>query len=242
MIKPKIFSDHKNPQFKGPNLIEIQLDSFKWLLQKGLRELFDEISPIKDHTGSELELHFLDYKFDQPKYTEEQAKEKDQTYEAALRVNLKLTDKTNKQNKVQEVYLGDFPIMTDRGTFIINGVERVVISQLIRSAGVYFSANVFRGKKLFGAKVIPNRGSWIELETESSGFIGVKIDRKRKAPVTQLLRIFGLEDNEAILKAFSKSKEELKYIEKTLAEDDAKTVDESFIQIYKRLRPGDLAT
>ncbi|HXF44119.1 MAG TPA: DNA-directed RNA polymerase subunit beta, partial [Candidatus Paceibacterota bacterium] len=117
-------------------MIEFQLNSFKWFLEKGLKELFDEISPIKDHTGNELELHFLDYKFDQPKYTEEQSKYKDQTYEAALRANLKLVDRVSKQSRTQEVYLGDFPIMTERGTFIINGVERVVIAQLISSAGV----------------------------------------------------------------------------------------------------------
>src|ERR1051325_10884514 len=177
----KEFSTHKGPVFPQPDLVELQTNAFKWLVETGIKELFAEISPIKDHTGKELELHFVDYKFDQPKYTQEQTKEKNQTYEAALRANLKLIDKTTKQTKVQEVYLGDFPMMTARGTFIINGVERVVISQLIRSAGIYFTANVFRGRKLFGAKVIPNRGSWIEVETESDGLIGVRIDRKRKA-------------------------------------------------------------
>src|SRR3989344_6395671 len=129
----KIFSSYQGPDFKPLDLIEIQLNSFKWFLDKGLKELFREISPIKDHTGHELELHFVDYRFDEPKYTESVAQEKDQTYEAPLRANLKLIDKQNKQVKAQEVYLGDFPIMTDRGTFIINGVERVVNSQLIRS-------------------------------------------------------------------------------------------------------------
>src|SRR3989344_8374587 len=141
MEKTKLFSSYKGNSFEGPNLIELQLNSFKWFLERGLRELFDEISPIQDHTGEEVELHFLEYRFDQPKYTEAQAREKDLTYEAALRVNLKLINKVTKQSKVQEVYLGDFPTMTDRGTFIINGVERVVIAQLIRSSGVYFTAN-----------------------------------------------------------------------------------------------------
>jgi DNA-directed RNA polymerase subunit beta len=242
-MKTKTFSFFKIPPFKGPNLIEIQLNSFKWFKEKGLRELFDEVSPIKDHSGSELELHFLDYKFDPPKYTEEQSKEKDQTYEAALRANLKLVDKVSKQNRTQEVYLGEFPIMTDRGTFIINGVERVVISQLIRSPGVYFTASVFRGQKLFGSKIIPNRGSWVELETDSGGVVYVKIDRKRKTPVTQLLRIFGLESNEAILKEFEDvDTGKIKYITKTIEEDSTKTADESFVELYKRLRPGDLAT
>jgi len=242
-MKRKIFSHYKGPTLAQPDLIEIQKDSFSWFLKKGLRELFDEISPISDHTGKELELHFLDYKFDEPKYTEEQTKEKDQTYEASLRVNLKLTDNTKKTANIQEVYLGDFPIMTKRGTFIINGVERVVISQLVRSPGVYFSANVFRGRKLFGAKVIPNRGAWLEFETEADGAIVVKIDRKRKAPVTQLLRIFGFETNEEIIRAFSDIDQgEYKSILATLKKDDAKDKGESFLAIHQRLRPGDLTT
>lgn len=243
MSHAKIFSSYRGPLYTPSNFIEIQLKSFQWFTQKGLRELFDEISPIKDHTGEELELHFVDYKFDPPKYTEWQAKEKDQTYEAALRVNLKLVNNTTKESKTQEVYLGDFPIMTDRGTFIINGVERVVISQLIRSAGVYFTETVFRGKKLFGAKIIPNRGVWLEIETDPDGSIGVKIDRKRRAPVSDLLRIFGLETQEDILKEFADvDTGRVKHMEMTLKKDDAKTVEDSYIEIYKRLRPGDLVT
>ena len=243
LTNTKVFSSYKGPAFLGENLIAIQLDSYRWFLEKGLRELFSEISPIKDHTGKELELHFLEYKFDQPKYNEEETKEKLQTYEAALRVTLRLVNKSTKETRVQEVYFGDFPVMTKRGTFIINGVERVVVSQLVRSAGVYFGAVVYRGRKLFGAKVIPNRGAWLEFETESDGFIGVKIDRKRKAPVTQLLRVFGYSDNEEIKKAFaSVDRGEVKYIEATLKKDEAKTPDESFIGIHERLRPGDLTT
>lgn len=239
----KVLSSYKGHPHTPSNFIEIQLDSFQWFMKKGLRELFDEISPITDHTGKELELHFLDYKFDQPKYTELQSKEKDQTYEAALRVNLKLVNNDTKQSKVQEVYLGDFPVMTERGTFIINGVERVVILQLIRSPGVYFSEHVYRGRKLFGAKVIPNRGVWLEFETDTDGSIQVKIDRKRKAPVTQLLRIFGFGSNEEITKAFEKlDTGEIKHIEATLKRDEAQTLDDSYLEIHKRLRPGDLVT
>ncbi|MDI6734195.1 MAG: DNA-directed RNA polymerase subunit beta [Patescibacteria group bacterium] len=242
-LKPKFFSSYLGPVHVQPNLIEIQTNSYDWFIKKGLRELFNEISPVKDHTGKELELHFLDYKFDPPKYTEEQTKEKDQTYEAALRVKLKLVNNQTKENKIQEVYFGDFPTMTKRGTFIINGVERVVISQLVRSAGVYFTAEVFKGRKFFGAKVIPNRGAWLEIETESDGFIGVRIDRKRKAPITQLLRIFGLKDNASILKAFADvDNGEIKHIEATLKKDDAENQDESFLSIHQRLRPGDLTT
>jgi DNA-directed RNA polymerase subunit beta len=212
-------------------------------VNNGCLKLFDEISPITDHTGKELELHFLDYKFDAPKYSEAQSKEKDQTYEAALRVNLKLVMNETKQSKVQEVYLGDFPMMTERGTFIINGVERVVILQLIRSPGVYFTEHLYRGRKLFGAKVIPNRGVWLEFETDPDGSINVKIDRKRKAPVTQLLRIFGFGSNEEIAKAFEDvDTGEVKYIEATLKKDDAQTLEDSYLEIHKRLRPGDLVT
>jgi len=242
-MKTKIFSSYNGPKFPAMNLIEIQRNSFKWFVEKGLRELFDEISPIKDHTGKELELLFLNYKFDAPKYSEEQTKEKDLTFEAALRVNLKLVNRTTKDSIEQEVYLGDFPIMTTRGTFIINGVERVVISQLVRSPGAYFTANIFRGKKMFGAKVIPNRGAWLEFETEPDGFIGVRIDRKRKAPVTQLLRIFGYESNEEMLKAFADvDTGDIKHIQATLKKDDAENQDDSLLGIHNRLRPGDLTT
>ncbi len=239
----KTFTSYKGHSHTQSNFIEIQLASFDWFMKKGLRELFDEISPITDHTGKELELHFLDYKFDAPKYSEAQSKEKDQTYEAALRVNLKLVMNETKQSKVQEVYLGDFPMMTERGTFIINGVERVVILQLIRSPGVYFTEHLYRGRKLFGAKVIPNRGVWLEFETDPDGSINVKIDRKRKAPVTQLLRIFGFGSNEEIAKAFEDvDTGEVKYIEATLKKDDAQTLEDSYLEIHKRLRPGDLVT
>lgn len=240
---PKLFSSYRGSTSPLPNLVEIQTRSYAWFLKEGLRELFDEISPIRDHTGGELELHFLDYHFDEPKYSATRAKEKDQTYEAALRVKLKLVQVGTKQAEVQEVYLGDFPLMTDEGTFIINGVERVVVSQLVRSPGVYFSANVFRGKKLFGAKVIPNRGAWLEFETESDGFIGVRIDRKRKAPVTQLLRVFGFETTEEILQAFQDvDTGSTRYIEATLKKDEAENRSEAFVGIHHRLRPGDLTT
>ncbi|PIR87355.1 MAG: DNA-directed RNA polymerase subunit beta [Candidatus Harrisonbacteria bacterium CG10_big_fil_rev_8_21_14_0_10_49_15] len=236
-----------------PNLAEIQTSSYQWILEDGLRELFDEVSPIKDYTGKDLELHFLDYYFDEPKYDEEFAKLKQITFEAALRVKVKLINRKGGlpgtgtgsvvSEKEQEVYMGDFPLMTDRGTFIINGVERVVVSQLIRSPGVYFTASVTRGRKFFGAKVIPNRGAWLEIETELDGAITVKIDRRRKAPITTLLRIFGLADNEEILRTFSKADSgETKHIDATLKKDTAENVDQSYIEIYRRIRPGDLAT
>ncbi|MEX2436889.1 MAG: DNA-directed RNA polymerase subunit beta [Candidatus Paceibacterota bacterium] len=243
ILKKKVFTSYKGPEFKSPDFVQIQYKSFKWFIDKGLKELFDEISPIRDHTGEELELHFIDYKFDEPKYTEIQARDKDLTYEASLRANIKLENKKTKRQKKQEVYLGDFPIMTDKGTFIINGVERVIISQLIRSPGVYFNGRVYRGKKFFGAKVIPNRGSWLEIETETNGMIGVKIDRKRKAPISYLLKIFGFENNQEILKEFEGFDDgDTKFIINTLNKDNAESVDDAYVEIYKRLRPGDAAS
>ena len=242
-LPKKNFFSYQRASIEPSNLIEIQTKSYEQLLKTGLKELFEEFFPIKDRTGKELELHFLDYEFDEPKYDEIKAQSKEQSYEATLRVKLKLINNVSKTSKTQKIYFGDFPMMTERGTFIINGVEKVVISQLIRSAGVYFSADVSRGRKFFGAKVIPNRGAWLEIETEPSGFIGVKIDRKRKVPITDLLRIFALPDgkrklatNEEIIKTFGK------FIEPTLEKDAAATEDESYVEIYKRMRPGDLAT
>ncbi len=242
-LPTKLLSSHPGPLTSQPNLVELQTVSYEWFLKDGLKELFKEVSPIKDFAGKDLELHFLDFYFDEPKYDEEYAKFKDLTFERALRIKVKLVNKRTKENKVQEVYFGDFPMMTERGTFIINGVERVVVSQLVRSSGVYFTANLWRGQKLFGAKVIPNRGAWLEFETDADGFLGVKIDRRRKAPVTDLLRIFGLESNEEIQAAFSDiDTGVIKYLDVTLKKDAAKTPDESYIEIYKRIRPGDLAT
>jgi DNA-directed RNA polymerase subunit beta len=242
-LPSKVFSSHPGALVSQPNLVEIQTSSYKWFLKEGLKELFEEVSPIKDYTGKELELNFEDYYFDEPKYDEEYSRYKDLTYEAALRVRFKLINRRTKEKKDQEVYLGDFPVMTDRGTFIINGVERVVVSQLIRSSGVYFTANMWKGRKLFGAKIIPNRGVWIEFETDQDGFIGIKIDRKRKAPATSLLRILGMEDSAEILDTFSDvDSGDIKHIQATLKKDPAKSADDSYIEIYKRIRPGDLAT
>ncbi|PIT92682.1 MAG: DNA-directed RNA polymerase subunit beta [Candidatus Harrisonbacteria bacterium CG10_big_fil_rev_8_21_14_0_10_42_17] len=239
----KLFSSHHKPLVDYPNLVEIQTRSYSWFLEKGLRELFDENSPIKDLTQKDLELHFLDYYVDEPKYNEVQSREKNITFESPLRVKLKLVNNKTNTVKEQEVYFGDFPTMTDRGTFIINGVERVIVSQLIRSAGVYFTASISRGKKLFGAKVIPNRGAWLEFDTESDGFISVKIDRRRKAPITTLLRIFGLSTDEEIIETFKDLQSgSVDHIKATLKKDSAKSVDEAYAEIYKRLRPGDLAS
>ncbi len=240
-LPTKVFSSHPGAFVDQPNLVEIQTDSYARFVKSELKELFKEVSPITHHSGKDLELHFLDFYFDEPKYDEEHAKFKALTYEATLRVKAKLVNNRSKTQREQEVYFGDFPIMTPRGTFIINGVERVVVSQLIRSSGVYFTANLWRGRKLFGAKIIPNRGAWIEFETDADGFIGVKIDRRRKAAVTDLLKIFGGVSNEEITKLFADNGA-TKFIAQTLKKSGGKTTDEAYLEVYKRLRPGDLAT
>ena len=175
-----------------PDLIEVQHRSYRWFFDEGIRELFSEVSPIRDFIGRDLELYFDDYYLDDPKFDERTSRAKNVTYEAPLRVKTRLVNKRKNEVKEQEIYLGDLPIMTDRGTFIINGVERVIVSQLVRSAGAFFTAEVNRGRRQYGAKIIPNRGAWLEFETDLKNVIWVKIDRKRKVAVTALLRAFGV--------------------------------------------------
>ena len=213
-----------------PYLLKVQKDSWDRFWAQDLKELFLEVSPIRDYTGKELELWFTDYKLDNPKYkTDLEAKINNDSYEVSLRVKTKLVNLKTKEIKEQEVFLADFPLMTDRGTFIVNGVERVAIAQLIRSPGAFITARTIGGKNYFGAKIIPNRGAWLEFESEPSGFIGVKIDRKRKVAATTLLRAFGVETFDKELNA-------------TLEKDTSHTQAEAVVEIYRRLRPGDLAT
>jgi DNA-directed RNA polymerase subunit beta len=227
-----------------PDLIEVQKASYEWFLKTGLKELFAEVSPIKDFIGRDLELHFNDYYLDEPKFSEKTSKDKNITFEAPLRVKASLINKRSGDLKDQEIYLGDMPVMTDRGTFIVNGIERVVVSQLVRSAGVFFTSEYTRGRKYYGAKIIPNRGAWLEMETDLSNVIWVKIDRKRKVAVTSLLRVFGFGTDEEIKALFADvdTHPTIRYIEATLAKDVAKNEDDGFIEVYKRIRPGDLAT
>lgn len=245
-MQKKLFSSYKLKPHPLPNLLEIQTNAYAWFLKKGLRELFDEISPIKDFSGKELELSFLDYYLDEPKYNEDEAKAHSASYEAPLRVRVSLKNKKTNEVKEQEVYLGDYPLMSSRGTFIINGVERVIVSQITRSSGVFFNANNLRGRDYFGAKIIPNRGAWLEIETDASGVIYVKIDRKRKVPITVLLRVFGLETTDQIKQTFEPIEKTISssssLISSTLDKDLAKNSAEAFIEVYKRIRPGDLAT
>src|SRR3989449_3224425 len=229
-----------------PNLIELQLDSFAWFIDKGLRELFDEISPIKDFAGKVMELQFLDYEFGPPKYSELECRTKDLTFSKPLYVNVELLIKETGEIQRQRVYMGDFPTMTDQGTFVINGAERVVVSQLVRSPGVYYSEleDPTTGRMLFSAKVIPNRGAWLEFETNNKDQLWVKVDRKRKIAATTLLRAVGYEENDSIAALFSSvdSDPEHPFVANTLDKDLTKTQQEALIEVYKKLRPGDPPT
>ena len=227
-----------------PDLIEVQKDSYRWFLQQGIRELVKEISPIKDFIGRDLELHLDDYFVDEPKFDEKTSMGKNVNFEAALRVKARLFNRRTGASKDQEVYLGDLPLMTERGTFIINGIERVIVSQLVRSAGAFFSSELNHSRKQYGAKIIPNRGAWLEFETDGNNVIWVKIDRKRKVAATSLLRAFGVGSDDEIRALFTDVDIHPlnRYIDSTLAKDAAKDEESGHIEVYKRIRPGDLAT
>ncbi len=243
-----------------PNLVELkdliatQIESFHWFKSEGLRELFDEINPITDYTGKNFELKFLDYEFGQPKFSVEECRNRDMTYAAPLRIRTRLTIKETGEIKESEVYMGDFAMMTDQGTFIVNGTERVVVSQLVRSPGVYFTAaeDPNTGRKLFGAKLIPNRGAWLEIETSAKDLLTVKIDRKRKVPVTVLLKALELpqlkgteSDREAQKRALMEmfadvdNNPDHHYMESTLDKDTTTKTEDALLELYRRVRPGD---
>jgi DNA-directed RNA polymerase subunit beta len=243
-----------------PNLIQVQIDSFEWFKREGLRELFDEISPIEDFTNKNLRLEFVvpDEPFGEPKYSEDECRDRDATFSAPLTIKARLINKENNTIIEKDIFMGDFPLMTRDGTFIINGAERVVVSQLVRSPGVYFTADedAASGRKLFAAKLIPNRGAWLEFETSNKHIISVKIDRKRKLPITTLLRAMAaigdrdqgrtdetpdLRTDEAILAAFADVDGEHGFIKTTLEKDNVHTPEDALIEVYKKLRPGDPA-
>lgn len=242
MKKKKYFSRYKEPLTSLPNLIKNQLDSFDWVKENGIKEIFKEFSPISDYQNKKFTLEFSDIDLGEPKYDEYYAKANKVSYEAPLRIKIKLKNKSTGSEKQQEIFMADFPIMTDHGTFIINGVERVVVPQLIRSFGVLFSLTELKGKKLFGAKILPTRGAWIEIETESSGNIVVRIDRKRKFSVVALLRVLGAQYDKDIYDLFAHNPYAKPYIQASLEKDAAKDLDESYVEIYRKLRDGDLAT
>lgn len=221
-----------------PNLIAIQRNSYNWFLEEGLKETFDEVSPITDFSDT-LQLDFLTSSFGEPKYSVEECKDRDATYAAPLRIKVRLLNKESGEIKEQEVFMGDFPLMTDQGTFVINGAERVIVSQLVRSPGVYYNREIdTAGKELFGCTVIPNRGAWLELESDANDVMYVRLDRTRKLPATVLLRALGYSKDEDILELFGGDE----LIQPTIEKDTTSNEPEALIEIYKRLRPGDPPT
>ena len=246
-MEKKYFSKYQEPLLALPDLIKIQKDSYQWLTTDGLKDLFRQFSPIKDYSEKKFELSFLDFALDPPKFDEYHAIENHLSYDTPLRVRMRLLNKVFKQEKEQEIFLADFPLITDHGTFVINGNERVVVPQLARSYGVFFTENEIRGRKYFGAKIIPSGGAWVEFETEADDCLWVRIDRKRKFPFSYLLKVFAdlagkNLTSDDIKTLFAETKSERPYVEKTLARDTASASDEAFLEIYRRLRDSDLAS
>ncbi|NLM05341.1 MAG: DNA-directed RNA polymerase subunit beta [Tissierellia bacterium] len=218
-----------------PDLIEVQKTSFEWFVTEGLKEAFSDISPIKDYTDS-LNLEFADYEIGEKKYTEEGAKEHDANYSAPLKVKVRLINKETREVKEQDVFMGDMPLMTDKGTFIINGAERVVVSQLVRSPGVYFVEDIDKyGNKVYNATLIPNRGAWLEYDLDAQGVVNVRVDRTRRLPITVILRAMGLVSNEEIIDMMGESEK----LMATLEKDQTDSEDSAMLEIYKKLRPGE---
>lgn len=242
-IRPKkFFSRYQAPLTETPHLVESQLLSFTQLVEKGIKNLLDEFSPITDYAGKKFDLSIGSPELQRPKFDEHYAKNNKLNYEGQIKVKVTLRNKSLNVVKEQEMFLADIPLMTDHGTFIINGVERVIVPQLARSFGIFFTGTEVKGKSYFGAKIIPARGVWMEIETDTDGTIFCRIDRKRKFPISSLLRVLGAETDEAIKELFKGNPDAVKIIEMTLAKDHAKTKDEAYMEIHKRLRDGDLAT
>ncbi|MDL2363445.1 MAG: DNA-directed RNA polymerase subunit beta [Patescibacteria group bacterium] len=238
----RVFFSDADDALDIPNLVDHQNRSWQWFVDEGLGELLAEISPIDDYTGGKLSLRFKGYQFGEPKLTEAVARENNVSYDAPLMATVELTNKVTGEVKEQEIYLGDYPWMTTRGTFVINGAERVVVSQLIRSAGVFFTAEPHGSSSLYGAKVIPGRGAWLEFETAANGALFVKIDRKRKMAVTTLLRALGVTETHMKERFKDVDTGKASYLEATLDKDPTKGQNDALIEVYRRLRPGDLAT
>lgn len=238
----KYFSRYKKPLIEFPNLIEAQVKSYKWLVEEGIKEIFKEFSPIADYSGKKFELEFTSFSLGESKFDENHAKINKLTYQGLLKTRVKLKNKLVGTIKEQEIFMSEIPLMTPHGTFIINGVERVIVPQLARSFGVFFTESENKGKRYFGAKIIPARGVWIEIEAEADGAIYVRIDKKRKFSATALLRVMGYGTDEAILKAFDKNEVAQNTMKICLAKDTAKTLADAYVEVYKRLRDGDMAT
>ncbi|MGI5824709.1 MAG: DNA-directed RNA polymerase subunit beta, partial [Bacillota bacterium] len=221
-----------------PNLIEVQRKSYQWFLEEGIREIFDDVFPISDFTGS-LSLEFVGYSLGDPKYDIDECEDRDFSYAAPLKVNVRLINKETGELKEQEVFMGEFPLMTDKGTFIINGAKRVVVSQLVRSPGAYYHKEIdVNGNNLYGSTLIPNRGAWLEFESDANGYVYVRVDRMRKIPATILIRALGYGTNADILELFDNHPA----IQNTLEKDATDSVNAALVEIYKRMRPGEPPT
>ena len=231
------FSSIRNT-YELKDLLEIQKKSYNWFITEGIKEVFTDLFPVENFSGT-LSLEFGDYHFDEPKYSIKESKDRETTYSAPLRVEVRLFNRETGEVKEQEVFLGDMPIMTDSGTFVINGAERVIVSQLVRSPSVYFNHEIDKnGRELITSQIIPNRGTWLEFEVDARDVLYVRIDRTRKVPITTLLRAFGLSSDDDILKLFGDNE----YLKNTIAKDSTKNTDEALIEIYEKLRPGEPAT
>ncbi len=240
-VRPKkYFSKYKKPLAAFPNLIQHQIDSYNWLIEKGIKEVFKEFTPIQDYSGKKFQLDLVSFHLTEPKFDENYAKENKLSLETQLKARIKLTNKQTGTDKEQEIFLSDIPVMTNHGTFIINGVERSIIPQLQRSSGVFFTELEIKGKRFFGAKIIPNRGVWIEIESDPSGEVFVRIDKKRKFSIVSLLRALGLTTDEEI-KAQFKDEHAAKVMALAIEKDLVKTREEAYVEIYRKLRDGDLA-
>ena len=240
-IRPKkYFSKYKKPLVEFPNLIKHQIDSYNWLIEKGIKEVFKEFTPIQDYSGKKFQLDLVSFHMVDPKYNEHYAKENKISLESQIKARIKLTNKQTGVEKEQEIFLADLPVMTNHGTFIINGVERSIIPQLSRSSGIFFTELEIKSKRFFGAKIIPNRGVWIEIESDAAGEVFVRIDKKRKFSVITLLRALGLTNDNDIKKYF-KSESAKKFVELAIEKDLVKNQTDAFVEIYRKLRDGDLA-
>lgn len=241
MRPKKFFGEYKKPLIEFPNLIEAQIKSYQWLISDGIKEIFKEFSPILDYSGKKFQLEFTSFSLGEAKADENDAKINKNSYQGQLKARVKLTNKILGTVKEQEIFMSDLPLMTTHGTFVINGVERVIVPQLARSFGFFFTESEIKGKRCFGAKIIPARGVWIEIESEADGAIYVRIDKKRKFPVASLLKVMGYESDESILKELKEGNVK-EVIKTSLTKDTAKTLNDAYIEVYKRLRDGDMAT
>jgi len=241
-MEQKTFSDYQQPIIDYPNLVRDQLESFQEVVDEGIWDLFQEFSPITDHNEEKFSFEFVDIEIGEPQVTPEYARHHEMTYDAPLRATIRLKNKSIGSEEEQEIFMSDFPLMTDNGSFIINGVERVITPQLIRSFGVLFVTNEKRDGEYFGAKIVPARGAWVEIESDHNDMINVRLDRKRKFPITTLLRVLGAETDEEIRELFADDKQVQEYLDATLESDMATNEEDAYVAVYKKLREGDIVS